>query len=317
MFRKLFGSIIIAATILLNSIGTIDAGDPAISSRKIDEKFIQAKNAELFCKIIGSGDPLIVIHGGAGYITHDYLLPHMEPIADNNLVVFYDQRGLGRSTGEIIPEQVNIKTFIEDIDAIRSFLGAKKISLLGHSWGGFLAMHYAISYPESIDKLILLSSQPASFKDLGLFFTELEKRIAPYQEELKRIESSESFAAGDPQTVENHLKIFFRTYMHSPENVGKLNLWKSRNAALNGFKVWKIFEEHVFMKPHDLTDHLSTLRCKTLIIHGDSDPIPFSTAENHKAAIPSSKLIKIRQCGHFPFVEQPDEVFKAIKDFLD
>jgi len=58
------------------------------------------------------------------------------------------------------------------------------------------------------------------------------------------------------------------------------------------------------------------LRCPTLIIHGDDDPIPFVTAENLKAAIPSSKLIKIDQCGHFPFVEQPEEFFNAINDFL-
>lgn len=313
MLKKLFYSFV-ALLILLNPVETIATATS--SQEKIDEKFIQTTGAELFCRILGSGSPLIVIHGGAGYITHDYLLPHMEPLAKNNLVVFYDQRGLGRSTGELNPENINIKTYIEDIEAIRSFLGVKKISLLGHSWGGFLAMHYAFLHPESIDKLILVASMPGSSDDLGLFFTEITKRLTPYQEKLEKIESSELYLSGDPQTVENQLKIVFQTYMYCPENVNKLNLLKTKKAILNGFKVWDIFKEQIFMKPYDLTNDMSTLQCPTLIIHGDADPTPFSAAENLKEVIPSSKLIKINQCGHFPFVEQPEVFFKVIKDFL-
>ncbi len=132
------------------------------------EKFVQAGGTELFCREIGTGNPLIILHGGVGFLTQDYLLPHMTPLAKSHRVVFYDQRGLGRSTCDINPEQINLKTYIEDIEAIRRSLGVKKVSILGHSWGGFLGLQYVLAHPESVDKLILLSSMPGSSDDLGL-----------------------------------------------------------------------------------------------------------------------------------------------------
>ena len=266
---------------------------------------------------MGQGDPIIVIHGGAGYITQESLLPAMARLADHNCVIFYDQRGLGRSTGEVVPEQINLKTYVSDIEAIRRSLGLKRVSLLGHSWGALLAMHYAINYPESIDKLILLSAMPGSSEDLGLFFTELTKRLAPYHERLQEIESSDLYLTGDPKTVENQQKMTFQTYLYKPENVCKLNLYRPRKEIMNGFKVVEIFGETVFSKPYNLFTDLGNLKCPTLILHGAEDPIPFSTAENLQKAIPHSKLIKIEQCGHFPYVEQPDVFFQATFKFLE
>lgn len=288
---------------------------PIFSVQGTEEKFIQANGAELFTKVMGSGNPLVVLHGGAGFLTHDYLLPHLEPLAENNLVVFYDQRGLGKSTGDITPEQINIKTYVEDIEAIRTSLGLKKISLLGHSWGAFLALHYAMAHPENLDQMILIGSMPISSNDLGLFFKELTERLAPYQEKLKQLESSQSYLSGDPTTVAEDQTITFQTYLYSPDNITKINLWRSQKAILNGFKVWDIFKEQIFMKPYDLTANLKTVQTPTLIIHGEEDVIPFVTAVHLHEAIPNSKLVKIEQSGHFSFVEQPETVFQAIHNF--
>ncbi|MBS0654152.1 MAG: alpha/beta fold hydrolase [Verrucomicrobia bacterium] len=278
--------------------------------------FVKAKGADLFCSIMGKGDPLIVVHGGAGFITHEYLLPHMERLAQNNQLIFYDQRALGKSTGEITPEEITLSTYLQDIEAIRTSLGLEKISLLGHSWGAFLAFHYACVYPEAVDKLVLLSPMPGKSDDLPLFFSELAKRLTPYQEELQKIEASELYRAGDPELVKKWLTIVYQIYMHSPDNVHKLNLWKSQQEALRGFKVWDIFKEAIFMNPYDVTDSLRALRCPTMIIHGDVDPIPLASVEYLHTVIPSSTLVKIEQSGHFPFVEQPDACFKAIEGFL-
>lgn len=282
-------------------------------SAEFEEKFISAPGgAELYCKIMGQGSPLIVLHGGAGFLTHDYFLPHLERLAENNLVIFYDQRGLGKSSGDITTDQINLTTYVEDIEVIRKSIGANKIALLGHSWGGFLGMHYAFAHPESVDQLILVGTMPVSTSDLGLFFAELGKRFAPYQEELDKIAASELYLSGDPSTVVKNLSISFQTYMYHPENINKLNLWMPQAANLRGLKVWDIFRENVFMKPYDLTPELKKLTCPTLIIHGDADIIPFVTAEHIHAVIPGSKLVKIDQCGHFPFVEQPEAFFKAL-----
>lgn len=280
------------------------------------EKFVPAENADLFCKMMGSGKPLIVLHGGAGYLTHEYLLPHLEPLSQDNLVVFYDQRGLGKSTGELTTEQINLKTYVNDIESIRKFLGVKKVSLLGHSWGGLLAMHYALSYPESVDRIILTNSMVASSNDVGLFFAELSKRIAPYQNEIKELESGELFQEGNPETVAHVSELYFQTYMYNPENVKKIKLWKSQKENLNGAKVWEIFKNQVFMQPFDILSEIKMIKCPTLIIHGNEDVLPLASSEHIHDAIGTSELVKIDQCGHFPFVEQPESFFKAIETFL-
>lgn len=293
------------------------ASDPVNAiQEQVQEKFIATDGAELFCRIIGQGMPIVVIHGGAGCITQDYLLPYMARLAEQNLLIFYDQRGLGRSTGELTPEKINIQTYVEDIDAIRRSLGMEKISLLGHSWGGFLGMHYAISHPESVENLILLSNMPASSEDFALFIEELTKRLAPYYEQLQEIEASELYITGDPETVAKQLRMNFQTYTYKSEDVNKLNLYKSQQAALNGFKVWEILRDNIFMKPFNLFQELSQLQCPTLIIHGDSDPIPLATAKHINKAIAHSKLSVIEQCGHFPYVEKPEVLFQEINAFL-
>lgn len=153
------------------------------------ERFIESGDAELFCKVGGKGEPLIVLHGGPG-MSHDYLLPYMKRLEKNNFVIFFDQRGCGKSTGEINAETINIATYLEDIEAIRKEFGFEKVSVLGHSWGGLLAMEYAIAYPQSIDKLILLDSMPKSCEDTVLFVNEYVTRMAPYANEMEAIKLS-------------------------------------------------------------------------------------------------------------------------------
>lgn len=80
------------------------------------EKFIPVEHAELYCKTLRTGNPLIVLHGGAGYLTHDYLLPHLECFSEVNFVVFYDLRSLRKSIGELSPYQNILKIYIDDIE---------------------------------------------------------------------------------------------------------------------------------------------------------------------------------------------------------
>ena len=93
---------------------------------------IKVKDAELFCRVVGKGDPLIVIHGGPG-MPHDYLLS-LKELAKEHQIIFYDQRATGRSTGEVTPETMQYQLFVEDIDSLRNSLGLEKISIIGHSW---------------------------------------------------------------------------------------------------------------------------------------------------------------------------------------
>src|ERR1700722_18402705 len=193
------------------------------------EIYVPSGDAQLYCKIMGKGDPVLIIHGGPG-LSQAYLQPQMEKLSEDAQVIFYDQRGCGKSTGEINPETISLTTYIEDIEVIRKYFGWEKMSLLGHSWGGFLAMQYAILHPQSIRKLILLNTMPASSEDLSLFMQEWTKRTAPYQKELDEIKKSEGYQAGDPSICAKYYHILFRAYCYDPMSAEKLNLGMSRKA---------------------------------------------------------------------------------------
>ena len=148
-------------------------------AHEIEEFFIQSGEIQLFCRKMGSGKPLVILHGGPG-MTQDYLLPQMSQLAENSLIIFYDQRGCGQSYSPINEQSINMETYVEDLDQIRRELQVDKISILGHNWGGFLAMHYAIAHPKAVDKLILSNSMPASSEDMALFNAEWLHRISLY-----------------------------------------------------------------------------------------------------------------------------------------
>lgn len=255
------------------------------------------------------------MHGGPG-LTQDYLLPALYQLADNNHVIFYDQRGCGQSTGAINDDTMTIEQYIADLDRVRASLNVKKISILGHSWGGFLAMHYAITHPEHLEKLILSNSCPASSEEFALFEQEWLRRMKPHNQEIEGIQQTKEFAEGNPSLVEKMYRIMFRTYCYNPEKANLLNLYISANANVNGAKVHGIFNKNVLGKSFNLHPALQNLKLKTLVIHGDNDPIPPSTAKNIHDSIKGSKYILMKQCGHFPYVEDPDTYFKHLGEFL-
>lgn len=280
-----------------------------------EEEFVNVADANLFCRIYGKGKPILVIHGGPG-LSQDYLLPQMSRLAKNNLVIFYDQRACGRSTVNITSAKINLETYLNDIEAIRKHFAIKKISILGHSWGGFLGMNYAIAHPEAIDKLILANSAPASFEEYQLFAHEYAKRISPIQKELSIIENSSNFLKRDPEAMQKYLQLVFSTYCYDPEKVNLLNLTMSTKASVNFMKVNEIFNQNLLSKPFNLHENLKKLNIPTLIVIGDTDVIPMSTSESIHKSIRDSKLVVIKDCGHFPYVEQHDIFFQTIEDFL-
>lgn len=283
---------------------------------EIQESFIQVDQAKIFCRMLGKGKPIIVIHGGPG-LTQDYLLPNMEPLATTNQVIFYDQRGCGNSTGELKAETINIATFVEDLERLRKEFKFEKIALLGHSWGGLLAMQYAIAHPDAVEKLILSNACPASQGEFCLFIDEWFKRMTPYLDELNEVKNSEGFKKGDPETMKRYYLMQFRTYCYDPKKAELLNLALTPKAAIDGLKVFEFLNESFLSKPYNLHDSLKGLTIPTLIIHGDIDPIPFATAEHIHRSMRNSQFILMKNCGHLPYVEDPEAYFKKIAEFLN
>ncbi len=133
-------------TIFSNHFST--AGDNA-TSVSIEEGFTQINGTQLFYKIIGKGTPIVILHGGPG-LDHSYLLPQMAELAKTHKLIFFDQRASGKSSVDSDTNSTTMKNLVEDVEGIRKAFKLGKMNLMGHSWGGLLAMFYAIRFPNNI-----------------------------------------------------------------------------------------------------------------------------------------------------------------------
>jgi proline iminopeptidase len=132
---------------------------PVIYSQQ--EGFVDAHGVLIYYKSLGTGEPLVVLHGGPG-ASHDYFLPYLLPLARTHRLIFIDERGSGRSQRLEDASLYTVEAMVEDIEDVRVALNLGKISLLGHSCGGVLAQAYALKYQQNLSHLILNSTFPST-----------------------------------------------------------------------------------------------------------------------------------------------------------
>ena len=277
---------------------------------------IPVKYGKLSYEIFGKkGTPIIVAHGGPG-LGYGYLLPQMLELAKDHQVIFYDQQGAGKSVnGKVNPEGINMPQFVADLESLRSALGWQKVILLGHSWGGLLAMNYAIKFPQHLESLVLMNSAPATSKGWHAFIQQYLATNAPVQERLAAIQAMPKFVDGDPKLVKKFLKISLARYFVKMADVEKLSLNFTNASAQAFLQTASLLNNGYLAEPYDLTTELQQLAVPTLVVHGAHDLIPLWTAEEIAHAIAKSKLRVIKDSGHFPFIEKPTELFRDLRWF--
>jgi proline iminopeptidase len=123
------------------------------------EARIPAGNASLYAREMGRGQPLIVLHGGPDF-DHAYLLPDLDRLANEYRLIYYDQRGRGRSIEGVRAEDVTLASDIDDVDRVRQHFHLTSTALLGHSWGAVLALEYALRHPTRVSHMILMNPAP-------------------------------------------------------------------------------------------------------------------------------------------------------------
>jgi proline iminopeptidase len=183
------------------------------------ESILDVGTGRLYVREIGQGLPMIVLHGGPDF-NHEYLLPELDRLAALCRLVYYDQRGRGRSfTGED-PDVVSLASEMEDVDAVRAWTRSNSVALLGHSWGGLLALEYAIRHPERVSRLILMSTAPASHADTLVFRAALVSGRSPEQRErMAHLTSDPAYLAGDIAADAEYYRIHFHSAFHRREHL--------------------------------------------------------------------------------------------------
>lgn len=300
-----------------------DARPGATSARRHDarEGHLAADGGRLFIRSIGKGWPVVVVHGGPDF-DHRYLLPEMDRLADDFHLVYYDQRGRGRSSDGVVPEDVSIASEVEDLERVRRHLALDRVAVLGHSWGGVLAMEYAIRHPDRVSHLILMNTAPASSDDYLLLRDELSRRRTPDDARaMAALSSTTSYRQGDPDTVAEYYRIHFRTATCKPESVENLVERLRASFAEADVILARAIEDRLTRQSwlkgeYDLVPKLGRLRVPALVLHGDHDFIPVECAARIAKALPRARLVVLEQCGHFAYLERPDQVRRELAGFL-
>ncbi|HSB86804.1 MAG TPA: alpha/beta fold hydrolase [Ilumatobacteraceae bacterium] len=285
------------------------------------ETFVESRGARLYVRDVGDGLPIVVVHGGPDF-DHEYLLPDLDCLTDAYRLVYYDQRGRGRSSEGIGPDDVTMRTEMEDLDAVRQSLGVDSIILLGHSWGGLLAMEYAIRSPRRVSHLVLMNTAPASCAGAALLRQELARRRSPAESEaMASIVASDRFRAGDLAVDAEYYRIHFRSAFKQPGLLEQLLGRLRANFTEAGVVLARQIEDHLYAETwrrdeYDLTPQLARLPTPTLVIRGADDFVPGAIAGNIAQAIPRSRLVVLEDCGHFAFIERPEQVRVCLAEFL-
>ncbi|MDH3207073.1 MAG: alpha/beta hydrolase [Gemmatimonadota bacterium] len=290
--------------------GSLGVGE--VSSQLPRQGLLSLDDARLFYEVVGSGDPIIVVHGGPG-LDHSYLQPGLNVLARSNTLVYYDQRGTGRSTAALEPGVINMDAFVADIDALRQTLGYERVDVLGHSFGTRIALEYAARHPENVRALILMNPV-----EPGTRFTEQQaarQRAARSVEdstELATLTGSEGFAARDRGTVSQVYRVLFRQTLRDRNRIAELDLDLAEATAKNGPDVARLLGES--MGTGDWWDRLAEISSPTLVLHGRYDVAPLPMSEALARVLPLGRAV-VLESGHFPYMEDPDGLLSAISAF--
>jgi proline iminopeptidase len=296
----------------------MDGQDPVHAVPR--EGLIAVGGADLYFRDIGRGKPIVVLHGGPDF-DHTYLLPDMDRLSDTYRLIYYDQRGRGRSAKGVRPEDVSIQSEIADLEKVREHFQLDSIALLGHSWGALLALEYAIRYPERVSHLILMNPAPVTKADFMQFREARVRQLGADRDRMKAIAATPGYQEGDPETVASYYRIHFKGGIRRPEDLEKvlaaLRASFTREGILKARAVEaRLVDETWLSDTYDPLTPLRRLAVPTLVIHSDHDFIPEESAAHIARAIPKARLARIKDCGHFAYLECPDAVRAEIAGLL-
>jgi proline iminopeptidase len=263
---------------------------------------------DLYERRSGNGPEVVILHGGPG-AHHDYLLPGIDRLAHGRTLVYYDQRGGGRSpVGHDVP--VGWRDHVDDLEALRDVWQVERLHVCGYSWGALLAMLFALTYPARVASLALVSPAPAAKRERQGFEQNLARRNAtPELAAARAALRVGGLRARDLSAYNRQLfELAVSGYFHDPRRAHDLTPFRITGRTQQ--EVWNSLGDDFDLRPA-----LSQLNIPTIVVHGDDDPIPLATAQATANAL-NARLVVLPQCGHVPYVEAPDAFVAALDPFL-
>lgn len=290
---------------------------PAVKQEKaqveIKEGLIDIKGADIYYKSMGKGAPLLLVHGGPG-LDHSYLLPQMEILTEDYQLIFYDQRACGKSSADVDSNLISIESFVDDIEQIRQALNLEKIHLLGHSWGGMIAINYALTHQEHLNSLILLNPMSPN-SELRAKENELlaDQQTKEDSLDMAKIMQSQALQEKQSGAYEDLFRIIFRQQFFDRSYADSLTLIFPGSFAQNSQVLQHLGRD---LASYDLLPLMPQITIPSLLIYGDYDPLADLAGEKIHEALANSQYKVIKDCGHFPYIEKQEEFVAILNEFV-
>jgi len=288
-----------------------------------DEGFIPYKGYKVWYGIIGDGEetgkhPILCLHGGPG-ASHDYLTPLSELSKQGRRVVFYDQLGSGRSDHLDKPDMWTIELYVKEVDVLREALDLQKVHIYGQSWGGQLALEYAITNPVGLQSLVLADS----LADMQQWISEADRLRSELPQETQEIMARHE-AQGttrDPEYEGASMEFYRRHICRLKDWPEPLNrsfemlekypqvyetMWGPNEFSVTGtLRNWSFIER------------LKDIEVPTLILSGKYDESTPLINETMNRGIKGSEWVLFENSAHMPHLEETERLLIVVNDFID
>jgi proline iminopeptidase len=250
----------------------------------------------------------VVLHGGPG-ASHDYLRPQFDALAVRRTLLYYDQRGGGRSdVRRDLP--LGWREHVADLAAIATSAVPAPLTLLGFSWGGLLAILFAAEHPHLVERLALVA--PAgTHPGIRAAFVQAfaERQSTPQIVEARAALSRSGLREQDPDAFwRRAFALSVAGYFKEPSRA--VNLTPFRVASRAQHAVWESLEGM------DLRQRLPAIAAETLVLHGRYDPVPLEASETLVSLLPRARLVVFEDSGHALYAEETARFVEVLDDFL-
>ncbi len=253
--------------------------------------------------------PLVCINGGMLY-DHSMLWPALSPLAERRQLVLYDQRGRGASTAPGDPASATIDDDALDVGAIRRALGIRKWDVLGHSWGGGIAMLASASDLAGVRRLVLVDAVgPTSNWMAPLREAVLSRLHGAERDAVARISEA---MLGEPDAVvhSNYSRAVYPAWFADTEMASRFTPPSATS------ETGAVILARLRREGYDWRARLRALSIETLVLHGELDPLPRTLSSEPSYILPNAHHLVVPSSGHMPFWEAPERFFPPIESFL-
>jgi proline iminopeptidase len=271
--------------------------------------------------------PLIWVEGGPGFWAH-LARPDVELVSDLFHCHLVNAPGCGRTSSPASVEDYALEPIIEFFQDVRGALGLRRVTVMGHSWGGLVAAAWAAAHPESVERVVVVDGYPGGAAvDPSLTAAERERALARhdgthYIEAARAAldEENDAESTADEETSNRNFLTAWPVYFADPTSatsaphVARVRAQVRMNLEMSN--AW-FAEPHAFDSGVNILPSLASVACPSLVIVGEHDFVCGPEWNRPIAdAIPGARYVEIADAGHLPQYEQPDAFRAAVIDWL-